>query len=707
MRPPNNDMPKSLFRPGQNCSEVAHADRVAFIVDSEDYFRDFMHACERAEREILILGWDFDSRTVLCHDEGKQPVVLGDFLNGLAKGKRNQRIRILDWDYPIVFGTDREIPPTLGLTWKPHRRIDFRYDDTHPVAGSHHQKIVAIDDKLAFSGGLDLTNKRWDTREHKAEDPRRNFDGEPYPPIHDVMIAVDGEAAKALARIARERWRAATGETLKPVQGRGDPWPEGLDVDVTDVEAAVSCTAPPTEDHKGTHHVEALYLDMIAGANDYFYIENQYFTSHKIGEALAKRLAEPDGPEIVVVTRLLSHGWLEEITMTTLRNKLVNKLRAADRHGHFHMFYPDVPGLREGTCLDIHSKVMIVDDEWLRIGSANLSNRSMGMDTECDVTLEAKGDARVKQAIRGFRDCLIAEHVGCETEAVARQVESAGTLSRAIAGMGSPTRSLVKLDAPEPTETKLAVAEVGDPEEPIFEKIVEREALVSAAKGFPVRRALYVVGGLIVVAIALTLVWTHTPLKEYVTRENAAALGEVFAEHWWAPLVVILAYTPASFIMFPRWIITMTAVLAFGPWKGFVYAMTGVLIAGIATFIPGRLVGRDTVRRVAGQRLRPVTKFMGQRGLIAVTLVRLVPIAPFPVVNLVMGAMRVKLWHFVLGTFIGMLPGMLATTVLSDQQAAALEDPTRVNFWIIAAAILALVTLAFFSQRYMRRSGAH
>jgi len=490
------------------------------------------------------------------------------------------------------------------------------------------------------------------------------------------------------------------------VANAGGP-PTGRFVDVTDAEVAVSCTAPPTEDCEGTHHVEALYLDMIAGANDYFYIENQYFTSHKIGEALAKRLAEPDGPEIVVVTRLLSHGWLEEITMTTLRNKLVNKLRAADRHGHFHVFYPDVPMLREGTCLDVHSKVMIVDDEWLRIGSANLSNRSMGMDTECDLTLDAKGDMRVKRAIRAFRDCLIAEHVGCETEAVARQVESAGTLSRAIAEMGSPTRSLVKLDAPEPTETKLAIAEVGDPGEPIFEKIVEREAPVSAARGFPVRRALYVVGGLIVVAIALMLVWTHTPLKEYVTRENAAALGEVFAEHWWAPLVAILAYTPASFIMFPRWIITMTAVLAFGPWKGFVYAMTGVLIAGIATFIPGRLVGRDTVRRVAGKRLRPVTKFMGQRGLIAVTLVRLVPIAPFPVVNLVMGAMRVKLWHFVLGTFIGMLPGMLATTVLSDQLAAALEDPTRVNFWMIAAAILALVALASLSQRYMRRSGAH
>jgi len=371
------------------------------------------------------------------------------------------------------------------------------------------------------------------------------------------------------------------------------------------------------------------------------------------------------------------------------------------------VFYPDVPMLREGTCLDVHSKVMIVDDEWLRIGSANLSNRSMGMDTECDLTLDAKGDVRWKRAIRAFCDGVIAEHVGWEIEAVARQIESAGTLSRAIAGMGSPTRKLVKLDAPEPTETTLVIAEVGDPGEPIFETIVAREAPLSAAQRFPVRRALYVVGGLIVVATALTLVWTHTPLNEYVTRENAAALGEFFAEHWWAPLVAILAYTPASFIMFPRWIITMTAVLAFGPGKGFVYAMTGVLIAGMASFIPGSFVGRDTVRRVAGKRLRPVTKFMRQRGLIAVTLVRLVPIAPFPVVNLVMSAMRVKLWHFVLGTFIGMLPGMLATTVLSEQLAAMLEEPRRVNFWISAATILALVTLAFFSQRYMRRNVAH
>jgi uncharacterized membrane protein YdjX (TVP38/TMEM64 family) len=155
--------------------------------------------------------------------------------------------------------------------------------------------------------------------------------------------------------------------------------------------------------------------------------------------------------------------------------------------------------------------------------------------------------------------------------------------------------------------------------------------------------------------------------------------------------------------MFPRWIITMTAVLAFGAWEGFFLAFAGVIIAGIVTFIPGRLVDRETVRRLAGQRLRPLTRFMENRGLLAVTAVRLVPLAPFPVVNVVMGAMRVKTWHFVLGTFLGMLPGMLAATVLSDQLAAALEDPSRVSWWLVAAAVAGLGALAWFGRRMMHR----
>jgi uncharacterized membrane protein YdjX (TVP38/TMEM64 family) len=571
------------------------------------------------------------------------------------------------------------------------------------VAGSHHQKIVVVDDRFAFSGGLDLTNKRWDTRRHEPNDPRRMHEGTPYPPFHDVMIAVDGEAARELGKVARERWRKATGHALAVPRANSDPWPEELKIDAVDAPVAISLTAPRTDHSEGIRQVERLYLDMIAAAKKSIYVENQYFTSKVIGEALAARLAEPDGPEIVVVTRLLSHGWLEEITMTTLRIKLVRELRAADKHGRFHAWYPHVPGLCEGTCLDIHSKVMVVDDQWARVGSSNLSNRSMGMDTECDVTLEARGDPKLAAAVTSFRDCLIAEHMEADEAQVARAIREMGSISAAVHALRNGEKCLKRLEAPPPSETELAVAKVGDPGEPLFEPVVELPETPVRLGRLPRRRMAYALAGLVGAAIALALVWTHTPLKEYVTLENAKRISSAVTGLWWAPLVVVLAYTPASFIMFPRWIITMTAVLAFGAWEGFFLAFAGVIIAGIVTFMPGRLVDRETVRRLAGQRLRPLTRFMENRGLLAVTAVRLVPLAPFPVVNVVMGAMRVKTWHFVLGTFLGMLPGMLAATVLSDQLAAALEDPSHVSWWLVAAAVAGLGALAWFGRRMMHR----
>src|SRR5262245_25328785 len=233
----------SIFEEGRNCHRSVRARRAALIVDGSDYFKAFMQAAERATRSIIILGWDFDTRTRLTCDPvlSGAPATLGEFLNYLVKRKRRLRIHILNWDYPMVFGTDREFPPPLwSFSWKPRRRVHLRYDNTHPVGGSHHQKIVVIDDAIAFSGGLDLTSRRWDTCEHKANDPRRVSGETPYPPFHDVMAAVDGEAAKVLAEIARERWRLATGKRLKPVEAAGDVWPAELEPDLTDAIVGIS-----------------------------------------------------------------------------------------------------------------------------------------------------------------------------------------------------------------------------------------------------------------------------------------------------------------------------------------------------------------------------------------------------------------------------------------------------------------------------------
>ena len=287
---------------------MSRAQRAALLVDSDSYYRTFVEAAERAVDSIVILGWDFDSRTRLTWrgDRSRVPEHLGDFLNFLVARRRDLHVYILDWDYPMLFGTDREPRGLYGTHWKPRRRVHLCYDNTHPVGASHHQKIVVVDDALAFAGGIDLATRRWDTCEQAAHDRRRELDGQPYPPMHDVMAAVDGEAAGVLAQLVRERWRRATHRVIPPTRKRDrhDPWPPTLEPDLSNVRVAISRTMPEGSATGEVREIERLYLDMIAAAKRHIYIENQYFTSHTIGAALAARLAEPDSPEIVLVTRL-------------------------------------------------------------------------------------------------------------------------------------------------------------------------------------------------------------------------------------------------------------------------------------------------------------------------------------------------------------------------------------------------------------------
>ncbi len=207
---PDTQREASIFRPGANCWRTARAQRLAVLVDGEEYFAAFAAAAERAERSILILAWDFNSRMALRVSRQGESLVLGEFLNSLVRRRPRLEVRVLIWDYPMIFGTDREFPPIYGLGWKPHRRVKVRYDNTHPVAACHHQKIVVIDDRVAFCGGLDLTVKRWDTREHRAGDPRRTRGGPGVSALsrpHDDGRWRGGASLSAFWRANAGNWR--------------------------------------------------------------------------------------------------------------------------------------------------------------------------------------------------------------------------------------------------------------------------------------------------------------------------------------------------------------------------------------------------------------------------------------------------------------------------------------------------------------------
>jgi phospholipase D1/2 len=205
----------------------------------------------------------------------------------------------------------------------------------------------------------------------------------------------------------------------------------------------------------------------------------------------------------------------------------------------------------------------------------------------------------------------------------------------------------------------------------------------------------------LVVSVALAAAWRYTPLSELVTGERITGWARAVREMPWAPVIVILAYIPTAFLMFPRPLLTLMTVIAFGPWLGFTYGMVGIVVSALATYYAGRVMKKETVKRLAGRYFESASKALRRHGLAAMTAMRIVPAAPFAVEGILAGAMRVKVWHFTVGTILGTLPGVLATSVFGTQLTAALEDPSTINWWIVAAVVLAFVALIWFFKRQL------
>ena len=378
------------------------------------------------------------------------------------------QIYILRWDLGVMKTLGRGTTVFRLINLVSRQQVHFKLDSAHPAGAAQHQKVVVIDDALAFCGGIDMTAERWDTREHRDDDGRRRrpTTRRPYGPWHDATAAVDGAAARAFGMHARERWRLATHETLSPPPLGCDPWPEDLNVDLSDVDVAIARTIPANGDHQEVREIEALYRAGIMAARRFVYFESQYFASRAIAEAIAERLREPDGPEFVLVNPEQAEGWLEEEVMGSARARLGAALRHADRHGRFRIY---TPVTANGKPIYVHAKIMIVDDRLLKIGSSNLNNRSLGYDTECDLAIEARsGESRIEEAIAAFRCSLLAEHLGIASSEVAESCRRTGSLIATIQALYHSGRTLQPFEMPSinDAEAALADSQLLDPERP-------------------------------------------------------------------------------------------------------------------------------------------------------------------------------------------------------------------------------------------------
>jgi phosphatidylserine/phosphatidylglycerophosphate/cardiolipin synthase-like enzyme len=437
-----------LLTPGQTCWRVAPADRFAPIIDAADYFRHVKAAMLRARHRIVLVGWDFDSRVTFERGEKTLPGPnqLGAFLYWMVWKRPGLDIYVLKSNLrllPAFDGLWFALTPVSLLNQISSRRLHFAIDGAHPIGSVHHQKIVVIDDAVAFCGGIDLTVERWDTRAHKDDNRHRRTAGRSYGPRHDVGLAVDGAAARALGEQALARWQTATKQSLTQVEAKHSAWPSKLQPSLRNVDVGIARTVPELEDRPEVREVEALNLAAIASARRTVYVENQYLASRTMAEALAARLREDDGPEIVIVLARRGNNPLERGTMDSARHRLIRLLWEADGHGRLGIYWPVTDG---GAPIYVHSKVLVVDDRLLRIGSSNFNNRSMGFDSECDVAIEAQPVKSehddVRREIASLRNELVAEHLGVSVSELNEAIGEHRSVLKAIEALRGDGKTL-------------------------------------------------------------------------------------------------------------------------------------------------------------------------------------------------------------------------------------------------------------------------
>jgi phospholipase D1/2 len=372
----------------------------------------------------------------------------------------------------------------------------------------------------------------------------------------------------------------------------------------------------------------------------------------------------------------------------------------------------------------VHAKVLIVDDIFMRIGSSNLNNRSMGYDTECDLAIEARNDVE-REAIASVRNRLIAEHWGSAEENVAAALAAGDSVHGALESLPhipvfstahgarhprlQPWRRAARAPAyrrvepiarDDPAGVELVV-QLGDPE-----RVVSADELVAQATGVrdarPLKWGIAALGVALIIGL-LVFGFSRFPLgMGDIASRIGAGIESLAGNPWRVPLVLVI-FVLASIVSVPILALIGATVVTLGPVLGFVTSAAGTMLAATATFGVGRLIGRKPLKRWLGKKLESLEQRISKRGVIAIALIRKVPVAPFTFVNMLIGAIGVRYRDFILGTALGMLPGIAAFAFVSETAIDAWRDPTPGNIALIAGAIALWLSVVFGIQWLLNR----
>ena len=413
----------------------------ALLIDASDYYRAFYAAVSRAKRSVLMLGWQFDSDVQLVRGSDLPPGAdpksyeLLPLLDRLCRERPELEVKMLAWDHSLFFALEREVLQKIVFDIATVDRFSFKLDGTVPWGGSHHQKVAIIDGQVAFMGSADICQDRWDTSAHVARDPLRvSRKSEPYKPYHEVQAVFTGQPVQSLLDLFADRWAHATSEPLDieqlvvPYPGEDD---ETRAVAARDLLAslpvtlpmpqsrlALSRTVPAAPGREQVHEIRNLCVRAIHSAERLVYIETQYLTSACVRDALAARMSDRSrGPlDVVLVLPHKPEKFKEQFTIGEPQATVLDAIAAAAKSGGHSLGIYNVAASDESggeLYVYIHAKLMIIDDHFFTMGSANLANRSMTVDSEVNaVWVAPPGDQELHAAIRRVRTRLLMEHMG-------------------------------------------------------------------------------------------------------------------------------------------------------------------------------------------------------------------------------------------------------------------------------------------------------
>lgn len=207
------------------------------------------------------------------------------------------------------------------------------------------------------------------------------------------------------------------------------------------------------------------------------------------------------------------------------------------------------------------------------------------------------------------------------------------------------------------------------------------------------------------VLLALALAWRFTGLAEAAASDRVAAFLTAHTHGPWGPVLVVVAFVLGSAVSFPVTILMLATAATFGPVKGGLCSALGIAVSAPINYWVGARFGQEPLARLMGARWDSLRERLRSRGVLAVAAIRVLPVAPFTLINLAAGASAIRFGDFLLGTMLGMLPGLVVASVLGDRIVAIVSDPSLAQVGLFALSVSAWIGLAVGAQALASRLG--